>query len=136
MQVPRSTYYKSKNMWPSKNRPTKGHREHYHYHYFNDPYGARFYPYYPYFHHFEYGEFEGDASSYRENNYDLETNATWDYMLSGVEDVSCEPRDPWENLDELIQRIDTDYGSALSTDQLKRRLRFRSHMWVIVIGVE
>jgi len=124
MQVPRSTYYKSRNIWPSVTRSSQRHSEHSDYRYYNDPYCARnHWAHTTGSHYYDQRlySFPGsgnDILNDDENNCDAKTNCAWDSMLSDVKGVSCEPDDPWANVDALIQQVDTDYECITSPEYL------------------
>jgi len=124
-QLPRSTYYGSQNLWPS-NKPSSRQNgtPHSFYQHYNDPYYARHH-YYPAFYNSPYGynHFNNNSNDWMsgtENNDDreAETNAAWGCMLSETDGMTCEPDDPWSNVDALIQQVDSDYGSVVSPEYL------------------
>jgi len=115
MQVPRSTYYKSRNMWPSNKWSTQRQREHSQYRYYNDPYYARNGNYYP-------GDYNyGPVYPYywmNDDDCNACSNQIWGGLISGVEEPSREPDDPWANLDAIIENVGNDYGSLTSPEYL------------------
>mmetsp|Transcript_33706 Transcript_33706/g.70870 ORF Transcript_33706/g.70870 Transcript_33706/m.70870 type:complete len:1720 (+) Transcript_33706:221-5380(+) len=124
-QLPRSTYYKSPNMWPS-NKPPKQRNgnPHSYYNYYNDPYYTRSYWwYYPTSYNdtndWMYGTdasiYETDDDGHRESDTN---DAALGGKLSDVDGMTCEPDDPWSNVDALVQQVESDYDAVLSPEYL------------------
>lgn len=131
MQLPRKSYYKSPNMWPSSKPPkiptnkpnSRPPRPHSYYSHYNDPYYTRYHYWYPYYHHYGYydeGTFGGDGA---ENDESLEgteaNNAALGEMLLDVDGtLPSDPDDPWSNVDALIGQVDSGYGNITSPEYL------------------
>jgi len=124
-QLPRSTYYKSSNMWPSNTPPKKRNgNPHSYYNYYNDPYCTRpYWWYYPTSYNdtndWMYGSdasiYEMDDDGHRDSDTD---DAALGGMLSDVDGMTCEPDDPWSNVDALVQQVESDYGAVLSPEYI------------------
>lgn len=126
-QVPRSTYYKSRDMWPSNKWSTQHQKEHSKYRYYNDPYYARnSYYYHGYYHTPIYPCFWTDDDCY-DHGY-------WDRGLQNVDMADCEPGDAWENVDALVQTAETNYGAATSLAYLAAVHEECSELGIDVIG--
>ncbi len=108
IQVPRSTYYKSSNVWPSHNRRSNRRRRR------RRRYKYGFYD--PYYSRYDWGSSDSSDSSDSECASDTETNCEW--LESCVEDVPVTSEDPWANIDSLIQELDGDYNCALDSEYL------------------
>lgn len=94
-QVSRTTYYKSAHAWPTKG--SKPDRVHSHYHYYNDPFNARF--------HFYYGYYSGRYNHDRDVYLDCispnpETEVPPEPQTEGAETEGGEESDPDEATDE------------------------------------
>eukprot|EP00531_Pseudo-nitzschia_arenysensis_P009088 CAMPEP_0116146926 /NCGR_PEP_ID=MMETSP0329-20121206/17445_1 /TAXON_ID=697910 /ORGANISM="Pseudo-nitzschia arenysensis, Strain B593" /LENGTH=1715 /DNA_ID=CAMNT_0003642747 /DNA_START=204 /DNA_END=5348 /DNA_ORIENTATION=- len=108
MQVPRSTYYKSRNVWPSHARKSNRRRRR------RRRYKHRFYD--PYYSRYDWGSSDSSDSSDSECSSDTETNCKW--LESCVEDVPVTNDDPWANIDSLVQELDGDCNCALDPEYL------------------
>lgn len=109
MQLPRSTYYQSRHIWPSNNRFRSNH--HSYYSCYNDPYYARYHPHYGHYDHYD-----DDSSNNSDNGSNTESHCDW--LGSLYEGTSCESEDPWANVDSLIQELEADYNCAMNPEYL------------------
>lgn len=122
-QVPRSTYYRDRHMWPSVSAPRR--RVHSSYRYYNDPYCARYHHLYGYY----YYQYDTDRNSYldggaftgvpMEPQPDDESGITddsgvarqaallgvgfWNNLLGDVAKVAAALADLWGDVDALLQ---------------------------------
>lgn len=99
-QLPRSTYYRNRHMWPSSNQPRR--RPNSRYHHYNDPYHTR-YHYYDdvHYHHYQPNSTHSDADS-----VDLDSGAgaaAWLALTWDCSDLILPEDDPWEQVDLLAQ---------------------------------
>jgi len=141
-QIPRSTYYKSRQMWPSTS-PQARHRVHSRYRYYNDPYCTRYHYHYGYYGDYNNGvrecyldddEADGrcdimepeptdDLGTSTPDGVDAsgaETNNAWECMYSEVREISAEPADPWSNMDSIIQDAGSNSSALLTPEYLQQ----------------
>ena len=95
-QIPRSTYYRDRNIWPSSKWSNQRRNDHSYYHYYNDPYGARW-GHYPY----GYTSYGDELCCYPSSDGN-DTCGVWDHMYSNSDKTAFEPSDPWQNVDTAL----------------------------------
>lgn len=122
LQVPRSTYYKSANLWPSNKPPKPNKRPHSYYSHYNDPYYARYHWWHhpTYHNHNTYYHYD-DPSVYDRGNDDDPGSDANDAVLGGMYvdgGMMPESDDPWCNVDALVQQVGSDYSAVLSPEYL------------------
>ena len=158
-QLPRSSYYKSRNLWPNTVLPRHQAHVHSRYRSFNDPYNARYHQFFGFYSDINEQErnkylddnsptapfeFEmeppvaSNSSGSKKPGYDapssLSNYAAWASLISSVNGIVHEGLDPWADVDALLQTAHSDPNVVFTPDYLTEMHYASSELGVDVVS--